>query len=101
MRNDETGNKNEANGCFRLVTGQSAAAPYLAGFVTVFICRVTAVCASNLPFTDAPVFAATIVLASTIPSKCAVVPMATTSATCQKMFLAFAPPVKVTLVALA
>ena len=41
--NDETGNKNEANGCFRLVTGQSAAAPYLAGFVTVFICRVTAV----------------------------------------------------------
>ena len=41
--NDETGNKNEASGCFRLVTGQSAAVPYLAGFVTVFICRVTTV----------------------------------------------------------
>ena len=61
----------------------------------------TAVCANSLPFADAPVFTATFVLVSIVPSKCAVVPMATDPEVCQKMFLASAPPLRITLVALA
>src|ERR1700688_2700326 len=75
--------------------------PYGAGRVTAFFSRVTAVCANSLPLADAPVFMAIFVLASITPSKCAVVPMATAPAVCQKMFLGRAPPFRITFVALA
>ena len=75
--------------------------PYWAGRVTAFSSRVTAVCANSLPFADALVFMAILVLASITPSKCAVVPMATAPEVCQKMFLGSAPPFRITLVALA
>jgi len=68
-------------------------------FVTTFFWRVTAVCASSLPFVDAPVFMAICVLARIVPSECALVPMATPPADCQKTFLAIAPPLRITLVA--
>jgi len=74
---------------------------YWVGRVTAFCWRVTAVCANSLPYADAPVFRAIFVLPSMVPSNCAVVPMATPLAVCQKMFLALAPPFRITFVALA
>ena len=44
----------------------------------------TAVCASSLPFTDAPVFTAIIVFASMTPSKCAVVPIVNSHRLCDR-----------------
>src|ERR1041385_1444382 len=69
------------------------------GWVTAFICKVTAVCANSRPVTLAPVARVMPVAPSTMPSKCAVVPIATTPAACQNTFPACAPPVRITLVA--
>ena len=49
----------------------NALSHYLEGSVIVFICRVTAVCANNLPLTEAPVLTAIMVLLKMTPSKCA------------------------------
>ena len=57
---------------------------------------VTAVCASSLPFAEAPVFIVIDVCDKTTPCICAVVPMSTMPATCQKTFFASAPPVRKT-----
>ncbi len=59
-----------------------------------------AVCASSRPLTEAPVCSVIDVWLSTTPSRCAVVPRVTAPLTCQKTFLASAPPVRVTLVPL-
>ena len=56
--------------------------------------RVTADWAMSLPEIDAPVRRLIIVLHRMIPSRCAVVPISTLPATCQKMFLGNAPPVR-------
>src|SRR5580658_4453101 len=64
------------------------------GVVTLLFSKVTAVCESSLPWTDAPVFRAIRVLDKTIPSKCEVVPRVTRPATCQNTFLACAPPIR-------
>src|SRR4029077_2763213 len=66
---------------------------------TVLPARVTAVCANSLPFAVAPVFRVIAVCDITTPSRCAVVPMLTTPATCHTTFCANAPPVRITLVA--
>src|SRR5450631_2332491 len=67
--------------------------------VTTFFWRVTAVWARSRPFVDAPVFMAIFVLVRMVPSECAVVPMMTPPAVCQKTFLACAPPLRMTFVA--
>ena len=64
------------------------------GSVTALLARLTAVCASNRPLIDAPVPSTIAVLHSMMPSACEVVPMVTAPATCQKTFLAWAPPLK-------
>jgi len=74
---------------------------YWVGWVMAFCWRVTAVWARNRPFAEAPVSTAISVFERRTPSKCAVVPMETEPAVCQKMFFARAPPASVTRVALA
>ena len=69
------------------------------GTVMALAINVTAVCASALPFSVAPVFIVIFVLANIFPLNSDVVPRATTPATAQKMFLACAPPLRITLVA--
>ena len=87
-----------------LASQLKAVAAQKAGYFDAELTPVTIpqkVCASSLLFADAPVFTAISVFASKTPSKCAVVPMVTAPATCQKIFLASAPPAKVTRAALA
>ncbi len=67
------------------------------GAVTAFAFKVTAVCASALPFNTAPVFMEIAVCDSMIPLTLEVVPSVAWPPTCQKMFLACAPPIKVTI----
>src|SRR6185312_16434706 len=66
---------------------------------TTLLSRITAVCAKALPFKEALVPSVIPVFESIIPSKWAVVPIVTVPATCQKMFLACAPLLKVMLTA--
>src|ERR1039458_7381488 len=66
------------------------------GFVTSFICNVTAVWANALPFSVAPVSIAISVLHNIVPMNLAVVPMVVPLATCQNTFLACAPPDRIT-----
>ena len=65
---------------------------------TVLPPSVTAVCANSLPLALEPVFSVIAVIPRTTPSKCAVVPMSTMPADCQKTFCASAPPCRNTLV---
>ncbi len=65
------------------------------GAVTALAFNVTAVCASTLPFSFAPVFSTIAVWDNMIPLTSEVVPSVACPATCQKMFLAWAPPLSV------
>ncbi len=73
--------------------------PYGVGTVMVLAINVTAVCASALPFSLAPLVIAIFVWANIFPLNSDVVPRVTAPATAQKMFLACAPPLRITLVA--
>lgn len=66
-------------------------------FLTALASNVTAVCASALPFSLAPVCITIAVLSNIFPLKTAVVPIVVFPATCQKMFFACAPPARITL----
>ena len=68
-----------------------------AGAVTVLASSVTAVCASALPFSLAPVFITIAVWDNIIPLTSDVVPRVACPATCQKMFWLCAPPLSVTM----
>ena len=57
--------------------------------------NVTAVCASALPCNLAPVLNTIAVLDKIFPLKSAVVPSVAFPATCQKMFLGSAPPLRI------
>jgi len=71
------------------------------GAVTVLASSVTAVCASALPFSVAPVFSTIAVWHNMIPEKLDVVPRVAWPATCQNMLLALQPPLRVTMGAVA
>jgi len=65
----------------------------------VFIYNVTADCASNLPSTEAPVTKLIANPAKIVPEKLALAPRLTVDpATCQKILLELAPPIRFTLV---
>lgn len=64
------------------------------GAEMVVAMSVTAVCANALPFSVAPFCIAMFVLANMIPSTCEPGLRVTAPATCQKMFLAWAPPTR-------
>eukprot|EP00445_Apocalathium_hangoei_P087293 CAMPEP_0204203034 /NCGR_PEP_ID=MMETSP0361-20130328/68646_1 /ASSEMBLY_ACC=CAM_ASM_000343 /TAXON_ID=268821 /ORGANISM="Scrippsiella Hangoei, Strain SHTV-5" /LENGTH=75 /DNA_ID=CAMNT_0051165935 /DNA_START=212 /DNA_END=436 /DNA_ORIENTATION=+ len=66
------------------------------GWVIVAFCRVHAVCAKMRPVNEELVTNTTLVLAKRMPCMAAPAPTQTVSATCQKMFLACAPPSKIT-----
>ena len=70
-----------------------------AGIVTTLPSSVTAVCASALPFSVAPVFSTIAVCPRMFPLKTAVVPSVVWPATCQNMFFACAPPARTTCLA--
>ena len=78
------------------ILGNSSSFPYGAGSTTVSPINVTAVCASALPFSVAPLFSTIAVLSNMFPLKTDVVPRVVWPATCQKMFLACAPPLRIT-----
>ena len=67
------------------------------GAVTALAINVTAVCASALPFSFAPLFITIAVWDNIIPLTSDVVPSVACPATDQKMFLACAPPLRITL----
>src|SRR5665811_455106 len=86
---------------FHLLLYITSCMPYGIGFVTVPF-KVTAACASSLPFTVEPVPVVIAVPDSITPSMCAGdPPMVAPPPTCQKMFLAFALPPKRTIAAAA
>ncbi len=69
--------------------------PY--GAVTVLALNVTAVCANALPVITAPAASEINVLLNIFPLKSAAAARVAWPETCQKMFLACAPPIKVTM----
>ncbi len=81
-------------GGYRVAPRFSFVSPYGAGFITALAFNVTAVCASARPFNVAPVFSTIAVWHNILPLKTDVVPRVVWPATCQKMFLANAPPIR-------
>ena len=81
-----------------VAVGVGVIVPAPAGSVTASAINVTAVCASARPFSFAPAFITTAVLDNMIPLTSEVVPRVACPATCQKMFRACAPPLRVTIV---
>jgi hypothetical protein len=69
-------------------------------YLTLLASNVTAVWAKAFPVITAPVCITIAVLLRMIPLKLEVVPSVATPATCQKIFLACAPPISITFLAL-
>src|ERR1035437_7712414 len=80
--------------CYSDVLGEC-----ICSYFTVVAWGVTAVCASALPFSTAPVCNAMFFKSKMFPLNVEVVPRVVVPATCQKMFLACAPPARMTFVA--
>jgi len=67
-------------------------------WLIVAICRAHSVCAKTRPVSEEPVANTTLVLARSMPCMTPFAPTETVSATCQKIFLACAPPNRITFV---